>query len=120
MDTNDWVIKERRCEMTMTMERVQSAWESGDPRALSRVLEQLAAEGESRQTLELALETLLRQLREAGVDDETEELVNGVWDRLTGWCHASRQIASPTKNDESSGRLLPSIASSPSAPTPGR
>ena len=33
------------------------------------------------------------EVRAAGASDETEEVINSVWDRLTGWCHASRSIS---------------------------
>jgi len=98
--------------MATATERVQSAWASGDPLALDREVEKLAAEGQSREALEEALEALLRQLRAAGVDDETEEIINGVWDRLTGWCHAGRQIATGPKN-ESSSPIAPPVESPP-------
>lgn len=78
--------------MATPLERVQAAWATGDPLALHREVEQLAAEGQPRQALEDALEALLLEVRTAGADDDTEELINGVWDRLTGWCHADRHI----------------------------
>src|SRR5206468_11990990 len=71
---------------------VQAAWATGDPLALHREVEQLAAEGHPRQALEDALEALLLTVRVAGAGDDTEEVINGVWDRLTGWCHAGRHI----------------------------
>jgi hypothetical protein len=73
-------------------ERIQAAWASGDPMELHRQVERLASEGHSRQALEDALEALLRQVRDAGADDDTEEIINGVWDRLTGWCHPRQRI----------------------------
>lgn len=104
--------------MATTLERVQTAWASGDPLALHREVEQLAGEGHSRQALEDALVALLLQLRDAGADDDTEEIVNGVMDRLTGWCHISRQIGMPRKS-ESPGAAVPPIASPPPS-TPSR
>jgi hypothetical protein len=106
--------------MATTIERVQAAWATGDPLALHREVEQLAAEGHSRQALEDALEALLRQLRDAGADDDTEEIINGVWDRLTGWCHTSRQIGTAPRKDEPSGVVVTSISSPPPAPAAGR
>jgi hypothetical protein len=79
-------------DMATLGERVQAAWASGDPLALHREVERLAAEGQSQKALEDALEALLLAAREAGADDDAEEVVNGVWDRLTGWCHPARQI----------------------------
>src|SRR5438876_332228 len=78
--------------MGTPLERVRTAWRTGDPWALHREVEQLAAEGYSQQQLEDALESLLLDVRAAGADDDTEEVINSVWDRLTGWCHVSRHI----------------------------
>jgi hypothetical protein len=69
----------------------------GDPLALHREVKQLAAEGHAHQALENALEAFLLAIRTAGADDDTEEIINGVWDRLTGWCHASRRIKARSK-----------------------
>jgi hypothetical protein len=79
-------------------ERVQAAWATGDPLALHREVEQLAAEGQSQQALEDALEGLLLAVREAGAGDDSEEIINGVWDRLTGWCHPVRHIETRARN----------------------
>jgi hypothetical protein len=35
---------------------------------------------------------LLDEIREAGADDDTQELINSVGDRLHRWCHQSRWI----------------------------
>jgi hypothetical protein len=78
--------------MATLRERVQAAWATGDPLELHREVEQLAVEGHSQQALEDALEALLLAVRAAGAGDDTEEIINGVWDRLTGWCHADRHI----------------------------
>lgn len=78
--------------MATLRERIRAAWNPADPLALHREVEQLAAEGHSREALEDALEALLLEVRKAGAGDDTEEIINGVWDRLTGWCHPSRQI----------------------------
>jgi hypothetical protein len=88
---------------TTAAERVQAAWATGDPLALHREVEQLAADGHPQQTLEAALEELLLALRATGAGDEAEELVNGVWDRLTGWCHPDRHIKAPSTNENGAG-----------------
>jgi hypothetical protein len=89
--------------MTTPLERVQAAWATGDPLALHRAVEQMAAEGHSRQALEEALEALLLEVRTAGADDDTEEIINGVWDRLTGWCHADRHIGTQARAEKAMG-----------------
>lgn len=86
--------------MATPLERVQAAWATGDRMALHREVEQLAAEGHSQQVLEEALESLLLQVRAAGADDDTEEIINGVWDRLTGWCRESQQIKTLVKTNQ--------------------
>ncbi len=78
--------------MATPLQRVQAAWATRDPLALHREVEQMAADGQPREALEDALEALLSEIRAAGADDDTEEIINGVWDRLTGWCHADRHI----------------------------
>ncbi len=78
--------------MGTPLNRVQSAWASGDPLALDREVERLASEGHSRQALEDALETLLLVVRATGAGDAPEEITNGVWDRLTGWCQVDQHI----------------------------
>ena len=93
--------------MATAFERVQAAWATGDPLALHHVVEQMAAEGNSRQAIEDALEALLRDVRSKGADDDTEELINGVWDRLTGWCHESCSISTlPGKESGAAGNSL--------------
>jgi hypothetical protein len=99
--------------MANIVERLQTAWASGDPLALHREVEQMAGEGHSRQALEDALVALLLRLRNAGADDDTEEIVNGVLDRLMGWCHASRQIGTTPRKNESSGLAVPPVVSPP-------
>jgi hypothetical protein len=90
-------------DMAALGERVQAAWASGDPLALHREVEQLAAEGHSQQALEDALEALLLAIREAGAGDDREEIVNGVWDRLTGWCHPARHIETVARKEKGAG-----------------
>ena len=89
--------------MATLRERIQAAWDTGDPLTLHREVEQLAAEGHSRQALEDALETLLLAVRSAGAGDDTEEIINGVWDRLTGWCHPSRHIGTQAMKEKGTG-----------------
>jgi hypothetical protein len=86
--------------MATLLNRVQSAWATGDPLALHREVERLAAEGHSRQALEDALESLLLAVRATGAGDAQEEIINGVWDRLTGWCHADRHIGTLPGNEQ--------------------
>src|SRR5437660_9566354 len=90
-------------DMATLRERVQAAWATGDPLALHREVERLAAEGYSQQALEDALEALLLAVREAGAGDDAEEIVNGVWDRLTGWCHPARHIEPRASEDDGAG-----------------
>ena len=78
--------------MASLIEHVQAAWRTGDPLAIHREVEQLAAQGHTKERLQAALESLLLEARASGASDETQEIINSVWDRLTGWCHASRHI----------------------------
>jgi hypothetical protein len=103
MASSDWLIAERGWKMATPLERVQAAWATGDPLALHRETEKLAAEGQPRQALEDALEALLDKVRTAGADDDTEEIINGVWDRLTGWCHPGRHIRTGSSMDKGRG-----------------
>jgi len=89
--------------MTTLLERVQAAWTTGDPMALHRIVEQLAGQGYSRQSLEDSLEALFLSVRAAGSEDDSEEILNGVRDRLTGWCHMSNHIETLTRKDEPVG-----------------
>lgn len=98
--------------MATPLERVRAAWATGDRIALHREVEQLAAEGHSRQPLEDALEALLLDVRAAGADEETEEAINGVWDRLTGWCDPDRHIQTVEPPAETNGHPAPSPAKS--------
>jgi hypothetical protein len=94
-------------DMATLGERVQAAWATGDPLALHREVEQLAAEGHSQEALEDVLEALLLAVREAGGSDDREEIVNGVWDRLTGWCHPARHIETPARKENGAGADSP-------------
>ena len=107
--------------MATLQERIQTAWNTGDPLALHREVEQLAGEGHSREALEEALEALLLAVRAAGASDDMEEIINGVWDRLTGWCHQVRHIATQAKKEggpgvdsQITGALPPDPLSTPS------
>ena len=71
--------------------------------ALHREVEKLAVEGHTRESLEDAVEALLLAVRTAGCGDDTEEIINGVWDRLTGWCHAGRHIETLSSKEKGSG-----------------
>src|SRR5437660_3438754 len=95
-------------DMATLRERVQAAWATGDPLALHREVEQLAAEGQSRQALEDALEALLLTVREARAGDDAEEIVQGIWDRLTGWCHPARHIETPSSKPNGADTDAPS------------
>jgi hypothetical protein len=100
--------------MATLAQRIQAAWTTGDPLALHREVERLAAEGHSQQALEDAREALLLAVREAGAGDDTEEIVNGVWDRLSGWCHPPRQIETRARNEN--GAAADSPIEGPNAP----
>ncbi|MDB5309350.1 MAG: hypothetical protein JWO38_3552 [Gemmataceae bacterium] len=79
--------------MPTPFERVKAAWDSVDRRAeLNRVVEMMAAEGVTLDALDAALDQLLMEVRAAGADDDTEEIIMGVGDRLHGWSHVSRHI----------------------------
>ena len=79
--------------MTTPYERIRLAWDSEDrPAELNRVVERMAAEGITRDVLDDALGLILQEIRDAGADDDTEEIINCLGDRLHGWCHASRHI----------------------------
>lgn len=73
-------------------ERIRNAWRSGSPRALDRAAEELAAEGYEETAIYDALERLLLDERAGGADDDTEDRITNVMDRLTGWCHESNHI----------------------------
>jgi hypothetical protein len=102
--------------MATLRECLQAAWATGDPLALHREVERLAAEGHSGQALEDALEALLVAVRAAGAGDDAEEIINGVWDRLTGWCHAGRHIG--TRSSQELASDVDSQTNGPLAPDP--
>jgi hypothetical protein len=79
--------------MATPHERLKAAWESPNRAPeLNRVVEVMAAEGVTRAALDDALGQLLDDVRAAGADEDTEEIINCVGDRLHGWCHVSRHI----------------------------
>lgn len=97
-------------------EQVKAAWEAADRRAaLNRTVEDMAAEGVSLDALDDALWRLLGEVRAAGADDDTEEIINEVCDRLHGWCHEKWHIK--TKPVADTNGHLPG-ASVPSTPSP--
>src|SRR5271168_2664562 len=99
--------------MTTLQERIQAAWDTNDPLALHREVELLATEGHSRQSLKDALEALLLAVRAAGASDTTEEIINGVWDRLTGWCHAQQHIEAYASREKGRGVGSPILGNGP-------
>ena len=72
--------------------RIKSVWNPADPMALHHEVERLALDGVTQDELESALIQLLLEIRSAGADDETEEIINGVADRLSGWCIPAHHI----------------------------
>jgi hypothetical protein len=100
-------------DMTTLQERIQAAWDTNDPLALHREVERLAAEGHSQQSLEDALEALLLAVRTAGASDATEEIINGVWDRLTGWCHSQQHIEAQSSREKGDGADSPVLGNGP-------
>ncbi len=107
--------------MATAYERVKLAWDTPDrPAELNRVVETLAAEGVTRDVLNDALGQLLGEIRAAGADDDTEEIINCVGDRLYGWCHASRHITTRTADpsmevDATIRQPRPTVEPSPSS-----
>jgi hypothetical protein len=98
-------------------ERIRKAWRTGDPMELHRAAEQLAAQGHEESTIYDALERLLLEIREAGADDETEERISNVMDRLTGWCHVSNHIKTKRPDPPPDGQPgLPVESTPPEAP----
>jgi hypothetical protein len=78
--------------MTTIDTRIREAWNTGDPMSLHAAAEQLASEGNEESAIYDALERLLLEVRDADADDNTEERIMGVMDRLSGWCHESGHI----------------------------
>src|SRR5436305_2003030 len=83
--------------MATPFERVKAAWNSPDrERELNFLVEQMAEEGATRAELYAALDLMLAEVRAAGADDATEEIILGVCDRLYGWCHPAYHITTRT------------------------
>jgi hypothetical protein len=104
--------------MATPFDRVKAAWESADRNAaLNRVVETMAAEGVALDALDDALGRLLDDVRAAGADDDTEEIINNVGDRLHGWCHVSGHIKTrPAADSEANGHpSAPSVRPAPPA-----
>ena len=86
--------------MATPYEQMKAAWESSDRAGeLNRVVEALAAEGIALEQLNEALIRLLLKIREAGADDDTEEIINEAGDRLHGWCHPKWHIKTRSSSD---------------------
>jgi hypothetical protein len=98
--------------MATPFERIKAAWDSSDREGeLNRVVEVMAAEDVTREDLDDALARLLSAARTAGADDETEEIINCVGDRLHGWGNAKYHIATRTRStpaDPTNGHAAPS------------
>lgn len=93
--------------MATPYERVKAAWDATDrPAALNRVVEAMAAAGVTRPELDAALTALLLEIRAAGADDDTEEIINEVGDRLHHWCVPSGWIEPRTATLPSEEELL--------------
>jgi hypothetical protein len=76
-------------------ERFEQALRSTDPpEALRSAVLALAGEGLSKDQINEALGQFLDQVRaqNEGRESEAEEIVLGVMDAMTGWCHPSRQL----------------------------
>jgi hypothetical protein len=78
--------------MPTIYDQLVTAWESDDPLALDHAAERLAAAGVTESSILEGLIQLLLATRANGADDETEERIHEVMDRLTGWCLASNRI----------------------------
>lgn len=106
--------------MATPFDRVKAAWDSPDRAPeLNRVVETMAAEGVTRDELDDALGTLLDEVRAAGADDDTEEIINNVGDRLHGWCHADWHIKTVTPTatpDGPAASPAPGFPAAPAAP----
>jgi hypothetical protein len=76
--------------MTMT-ERILAAFRVGDRgEALSRLVNELAAEGHSKAAIMSAIDSTREQMLRSEAWLETDEdLYVDVMDGLTGWCHPS-------------------------------
>jgi len=102
--------------MATPLERMRTAWKTEGRLALHRVVEEMAREGVTRAALDGALDALLDETRAAGADDEAEEEILGVGDRLSGWCLASQRI----KALPATSALPPAEANGHPAPPPAK
>lgn len=73
--------------MTFVEQRILDSWNDADRvRRMNRTVEELAAEGVTRNELDEALGTLLNRLYDEKADEDTIDFVYGIGDRLHGWC----------------------------------
>lgn len=100
--------------MSTIYDRLRVAWDTGVPLALDHAAEQLAHEGVAESALVDEMMRLLLEVRAAGADEETEERIHGVMDRLTGWCHESNHIK--TKRTEVPTEELTERPAAPPSP----
>jgi hypothetical protein len=83
---------------------MRAAWDSTDREGgLNRAVEAMATEGATREDLTAALTRLLEAARAAGADEETEEIINCVGDRLHGWGSPKYRIKFPPPPIPSAG-----------------
>ena len=87
-----------RGEVMSAYDDFRTAWQTEKPFALDHVAQRLAQYGTSKNTLYDALERLLLEERAIGANDETEERILGVMDRLTGWCDPANRIATDSSH----------------------
>jgi hypothetical protein len=93
---------------------MKAAWDSPDREAqLNRAVEVMASEGFTRDQLDEALVQLLLEIRSAGADDATEEIINCIGDRLHGWCHPSGHIKTISSTEAPESHLSVSPRSHP-------
>ena len=80
--------------MPAPFDALRQAWQSQDREAaLHRAVERLAADGVSRDVLDDCLGQLLDEVRATGGDEDAEETIAGVGDRLHGWCLPANAIS---------------------------
>ena len=83
--------------MATPFDRVKAAWNSPDCGGeLNRAVETMAAEGVGRAELYAALARVLGEVRAAGADEVTEDIILDVCDRLYGWCAPEWHITTRT------------------------
>src|SRR4051794_3396300 len=94
--------------MATPFERVKAAWNSPDrERELNCLVEHMAGEGVTRAELYAALDLMLAEVRAAGADDATEEIILGVCDRLYGWCAPQWHITTRSSPDARGPDITP-------------